>query len=75
MFVQFHCLENGTPANSSPSPGWIRILIQFRHIYLSQYDVWEGEGLKEEVILLMCHEMLYLSVGCMTVANTGHNFC
>lgn len=74
MCVQFHCSENGTSANNSPSPGWIRDLIQFRYMSLSQDDVWEGEGLKEAIVLLMCHEM-YLSVGHVMIANTGHSFC
>jgi len=47
--IQFHCSANGIPANSSPSPGWIRVLIQFRYISLSQYDVWDGEGLRKRL--------------------------
>lgn len=63
------------PLQPAALPAWIRGGIQSRHSSLSQQDGWEGECLKEELLLLPCQEMLHRSVGPVRFANKGHSLC
>lgn len=54
-----------TALHRAALPAWIRGRIQPRHSSLSQQRVWEGECLKE-VVLLPCQGMLHSSVGAVS---------